>query len=454
MTLGGNRGGGGIMDHLDHLNERLNTDNAAEAIARLERSSEQAGSPKEETGLFKLPRCAASPWGRVAVFLAYRKGSLPAIGTYNHIMLVLAPATPEVYLHGPRAEPDGAFLYELTGTAGEFLKHATVGKTISTTRVTPLGELSTLEKLKFMYLGFSECNRGLGVSRELDLEEDEGDAEESDAAAELTDSIVTSAATAPVSHQQWRTWEDNSGLAFVHPWHHTMLELKLRHDELFKTQRRSGVPFAAAIGALFPGDSHKIGHKNHKRYNFATYNCGHYVRELLTAGFGMVESVAQTLMLDNLKPSGLPRKWHSHSPFAVVNPKLTEAFEVAAGFGQPEGVGAARMRCLAKPTEAATAGRKDLLNDNFACYKAWQEAEWEYDGDTGSQEVQGGYKQFFDEHYGEIWVAASAGSEHGKELKQKLNALMTTGEKLDAGQAAARMSPMGSKVVFRDAGLK
>ena len=49
------------------------------------------------------------------------------------------------------------------------------------------------------------------------------------------------------------------------------------------------------------------------------------------------------IMLDDLEPSGLPGKWHSHSPFAVVNPKMTGAFETAAGFGRSES-GAARMR--------------------------------------------------------------------------------------------------------------
>ena len=427
-------------------------------IEQLERHTENMGSSEKQTGSFKLPRCATSSWGRIAVFLAYRKGSLPGIGTYNHIMLVLAPATPDLYLKGPRSSPDGAFLYELTGTAGEFIQHASLGRTISTTRVTPLNSFTTLERLKFLYLGFSECGLGAEVDKGEDdvveslTESEDADNDDSAKMTEVTDSIVTLAATslAPTLQQRWRAWEDNSGLAFVHPWHHTMLELKLRHDELFKIQRKSGIPFAAAINALFPSAKNHVGGQNHKRYNFATYNCGHYVRELLTAAFGMEESVAQMIMLDDLEPSGLPGKWHSHSPFAVVNPKMTGAFETAAGFGRSEG-GAARMRCLAKPTAIdGMDGRKDLLDDNFACFEAWQKAKWEFGDDSGVQTIQGGYKQFYEENYGEIWVASAAGTKRGRKLRRELKTLMTKGEKLDAVRAASKVSAMGTKVTFKD----
>ena len=95
-------------------------------------------------------------------------------------------------------------------------------------------------------------------------------------------------------------------------------------------------------------------------------------------------------------------------------------------------------------------GRKDLLDDNFACFEAWQKAKWEFGDDSGVQTIEGGYKQFYEENYGEIWVASAAGTKRGRKLRRELETLMTKGEKLDAVRAASKVSAMGTKVTFKD----
>ena len=89
--------------------------------------------------LFELPRCHRSPWHRIAIFISYIAGELPKIGKYNHVTLVLAPATRNLYSSGPMKHPDGAFVYELSGTASEFLLHATIqGQSIAIPRTNRL----------------------------------------------------------------------------------------------------------------------------------------------------------------------------------------------------------------------------------------------------------------------------------------------------------------------------
>ena len=277
----------GAVDHVDSML----ADSEDEAMAKVAQHTRVSESPdavgQAGTGMFKLPDCSRSPWRRIAVFLGYRRGKLPAIGTYNHIVTVLAPATPELYQGGPTGHPDGAYVYELTGTAVEFMAHATVmGRTISRPKVTDMAGSAFMKNTKFVYIGFSSCKKGLMRGTEESTE--------------------------------WTQWEEKSGIAFPHPWSHSVLELRLRHDEIFKIQRKVGAPFKAALNALFPQSKNRVGQEGHKRYNFATFNCGHYARELLTAAFGMEEKDAQKLMLDDLSP--LSPKMEHAQPLFICEP--------------------------------------------------------------------------------------------------------------------------------------
>ena len=410
-----------MMTFAPDILDSINAEDLDDAVHRLESHAEKIGV-EEDKRQFHLPKCSQSKWGRIAVFLAYRKGKLPYVGAYNHILLVLAPATPSLYLKGPRAHPDGAYVYELTGTPIQALAHATVlGRTISTTVVSPLKGFPTVDKVKFMFVGYSECKQGLQRESEAEGASDS-------------------------EWEPWRKWEESSGIGFVNPWHHTAIELKLKHSEIFKIQRKVGVPFRALLNALSPGGHNMIGKENHKRYNFATFNCGHYARELLTSAFGIEEGDAQQLMLKDLKDLGFPRKWHTHTPFSFVNPRMTKYFEKRAGFGKGKESGAKRFRCLKKPGDNEDNVQKDLLDNNFACYEAWQDAPYSFDGDSGVQKIFGGWKQFFDEEYGEVWIQSEEHTPEGQELKQKLKKLVKEGK--DPRTAAELVSPMGKKVNF------
>ena len=87
-------------------------------------------------------------------------------------------------------------------------------------------------------------------------------------------------------------------------------------------------------------------------------------------------------------------------------------------------------------------------DDQSEAMQAWQHAKYTFDDYSGEQEIFGGFVQFFDEQYGEIWVEASGQGKKAKRLRHKLKALMKGGA--DPLRAAEMASPMGKKVTFAD----
>ena len=369
--------------------------------------------------LFELPRCNRSPWHRIAIYVSYIAGKLPHIGPYNHVTLVLAPATPELYSKGPNKHPDGAFVYELSGTASEFLLHATVqGQTIAIPRTNRLTNHDLQKKMRFMFIGTANCAKA-----------------------------ATTTATTK-EHRRWMEWEKNSGLVFQRPWSAIMLKFRELHDTLFKEQRRVGMPFKAAFRALFPiAEEEGIGGANQHRYNFATFNCAHHVRVLLTKAFGMKEKNAERLVISDLTPFGFPAKWHKYEPFSLMNPKTTDMFEmVAHQRSYPRQAGVVdvhgRYRCLKTPVGTPTFENNDVA-DPFSCLTAWQTIDWEYEGDTGETETVGGYFQFQKENYANVWIEAAT----DPELRQRLNEKRLT---IGGKKAGESESPMGPLVNFKE----
>ena len=376
--------------------------------------------------LFELPRCHRSPWHRIAIFISYIAGELPKIGKYNHVTLVLAPATRNLYSSGPMKHPDGAFVYELSGTASEFLLHATIqGQSIAIPRTNRLKHHHSKKKMKFMFIGTVNCVN-------------------SNSAA-----TATAATAITEEDQHWMEWEKNSGLVFVRPWSEIMLKFRELHDTVFKEQRRVGMPFKAAFRALFPKSKEKKGGENEHRYNFATFNCAHHVRLLLTNAFGMKEKNAERLVISDLKSFGFPTKWHKYEPFSLMNPKTTNMFErVSHQISYPRQSGIAdgfrRYRCLKTPTlpglGTPTRGNNNGA-DPFSCLTAWQMVDWEYKGDAGEMDTIGGYFQFQNENYANVWIEADP------KLRKRLNEMRL---QIGGRKSGEFNNPMGPIVNFKD----
>ena len=419
---------------------------------------------------FELPDCTQSPWGRIAVFLSFRGGHLPSIGSYNHVTLVLAPATPAALRGGPRAVADMAFVHELVGTATEFLVHSTLkGRSIAVPKTNRLDRHPDANSphTHFLYVGHVECAPNSG--------EKEGEEEEDE-----TDQGTDQQLQQQQRYAAWRAWEAASGVAFPTNWAEAMLALRRVHDAVRHEQRRNGIPFKAAFRALFPKSKEAPGSQNHKRYNFATYNCAHYARELLTEALGLPDADAQQLIMDDLRAYDFPKHWHAHFPFSIVNPKTTDRFLREAGLegraapAYPRQPGVApvewvhtRMRCVPTPDEQEEdrqgegqgEGEEGGHNNRhlrhnhhhrFGCLRAEQEAGYENGpDDAGTMEVEGGYRQFFLEHYGSVWVQAAGSDAAALALRGKLAKLLAAhgGDGDKAGELA---SPMGQLVRFHN----
>ena len=421
----------GIMENMEHIltkigprQDSLQTFHASDSndlLRQVEAESVAEAGQGVGKDLFELPRCNRSPWHRIAIYVSYISGRLPHIGPYNHVTLVLAPATPELYSKGPMQHPDGAFVYELSGTASEFLLHATVqGQTIAIPRTNRLTNHDLQKKMRFMFIGTANCAKAAITTTTITKDED----------------------------RRWMEWEKNSGLVFQRPWSAIMLKFRELHDTLFKEQRRVGMPFKAAFRALFPiAEEEGIGGANQHRYNFATFNCAHHVRMLLTKAFGMKEKNAERLVISDLTPFGFPAKWHKYEPFSLMNPKTTDMFEmVAHQRSYPRQAGVVdvhgRYRCLKTPVGTPTFENNDVA-DPFSCLTAWQTIDWEYQGDTGEMETAGGYFQFQRENYANVWIEAAT----DPELRQRLNEKRLT---IGGKKAGESESPMGPLVNFKE----
>ena len=101
------------MAKVAHLTRVSESPMPSVKLGRYLQTSDCSRSPAKNSCVSRIP-----PW------------KIAAIGTYNHIVTVLAPATPEL-CKWATGHPDGAHVYELTGTAVEFMAHATVWRTIS-----------------------------------------------------------------------------------------------------------------------------------------------------------------------------------------------------------------------------------------------------------------------------------------------------------------------------------
>lgn len=400
-------------DHSMDTLQTLRADNSNDLLRQVEAESIAEEGQGVGKDLFELPRCNRSPWHRIAIYVSYIAGKLPKIGRYNHVTLVLAPATPDLYTLGPRKHHEGAFVYELSGTASEFILHATVqGASIAIPRTNRLLNHDQKKQMKFMFVGTVNCAKA-----------------------------ATASATTE-EHQRWMDWEKKSGVVFVRPWSEIMLKFRKLHDTVFKEQRRVGMPFKAAFRALFPKSKEALGGENQGRYNFATFNCAHHVRLLLTEAFGMTEHKAEKLVISDLKPYGFPKKWHKYEPFSLMNPKTTDMFEKVShqmSYPRQPGVTDAygRYRCLKTPLKTPRDEHNDLA-DPFSCLTAWQTIDWEYEGDAGEMDTVGGYFQFQIENYANVWIESAT----NPELRKRLNELRLQVGGKKAGESESEMGPM------------